>query len=314
MKFGSLDLNLKQRQLDPIESLNVESSIDLGSSVLQDMLSYSVKNSLSSWGLPPPDPLLITVYNTPLIRGLTPQALLTFHTYTQPSSLAAFTQEECSATKSGSTTTYRPYDIIPASTTHDFFATQQHIYIHYKIEIPVIWVLSLRPTVEVSHWGSNLNIQDKIHLKNDGAELKGHFSRLTHQFQVFQQHPLFGNWYPANYYSLPSEITASLWDGMSPLEIRLGAPADEAEVTIILPEETIDVKIFGLFLIPLTLRVFPSVVRLGLFARIAHPSYSWNDRRKYVSEPRLIFVDGPACVPVVVPQKEHGAAADSFHR
>ncbi|KAF8592190.1 oligosaccharyl transferase alpha subunit [Ramaria rubella] len=255
-----------------------------------------------------------TVIQRTKIRTPSPQV----HTYTQPSSLAAFTQEERSATKSGSTITYGPYNNIPASTTHDFLATQQRISIHYEIEIPVIRVLSLRRAAEVSHWGSNLNIQDNIHLKNDGAELKGHFSRLTHQFQVFQQRPLFGTLQTITlhlppgisspyYYDLIGNVSTSKfrpsppisrsvslknaplrtsvlelkprypllggwnysftlgWDAPLGDSVRYdarrdryilgvpfwtpvpGAPVDEVEVTIILPEGATDVEIFEPF-------------------------------------------------------------------
>lgn len=114
------------------------------------------------------------------------------HNYTQPSHLSQFTKEDQVATKSGATITYGPYHDIPVSTISDFLSTQQRVSIHYEIDIPVLRVLSLKRSAEVSHWGSNLNIQDEIHLKNDGAQLKGHFSRLSHQFLVFNQRPMYG--------------------------------------------------------------------------------------------------------------------------
>lgn len=46
-------------------------------------------------------------------------------------------------------------------------------------------VTRLSRSAEISHWGSNLNIQDEVDLRNAGPELKGHFSRLTHQSQTF---------------------------------------------------------------------------------------------------------------------------------
>lgn len=115
------------------------------------------------------------------------------HNYTVPPPLPKFTKEERSVSKSSATITYGPYNDIPVSTTPSFLETQQHLSIHYEIEHPVLRVLSLRRSAEVSHWGSNLNIEDSIHLKNDGAELKGHFSRLSHQIQVYQQRPTFGS-------------------------------------------------------------------------------------------------------------------------
>lgn len=106
--------------------------------------------------------------------------------------MTQFNEEELSASKSGGTITYGPYHVIPVSTTVEFLSTQQRISVHFEIERPVLRVLSLQRTAEVSHWGSNLNIQDEIHLKNDGAKVKGQFSRLSYQIQTFQQLPLYG--------------------------------------------------------------------------------------------------------------------------
>jgi dolichyl-diphosphooligosaccharide---protein glycosyltransferase subunit 1 (ribophorin I) len=114
------------------------------------------------------------------------------HNYTHPSQLSQFTKEDQVATKSGATITYGPYYDIPVSTASDFLSTQQRVSIHYEIDVPVLRVLSLTRSAEVSHWGSNLNIQDEIHLKNDGAELKGQFSRLSHQLQTHYQRPMYG--------------------------------------------------------------------------------------------------------------------------
>jgi len=57
--------------------------------------------------------------------------------------------------------------------------------LHYVYEYPVIEVLDLKRSAEISHWGANLNIQDDIVLHNAGPKLKGHFSRLEHQTQSF---------------------------------------------------------------------------------------------------------------------------------
>ncbi|KAI6164857.1 Ribophorin I [Pisolithus thermaeus] len=62
---------------------------------------------------------------------------------------------------------------------------QRTISIHYNFDYPVLEVKNLERSVEVSHWGANLNVEDKIHLHNAGPELKGHFSRLEYQSQNF---------------------------------------------------------------------------------------------------------------------------------
>ncbi|KAF8524598.1 oligosaccharyl transferase alpha subunit [Hysterangium stoloniferum] len=133
-------------------------------------------------------PYATTIQRTK-VRTPTPQ----IHDYSQPTALPSFTEEEKSASKSGSTITYGPYSNIPPSANSEFSkTTQQRISIHYEIDRPVLRVLSLNRIAEVSHWGSNLNIQDEIHLKNDGAKLKGQFSRLLHQVQSFQKRPMYG--------------------------------------------------------------------------------------------------------------------------
>ena len=115
------------------------------------------------------------------------------HSFTKPELPIAFTKGDAAATKSGATITYGPYHNIAPSAAVDFVQNdQQRITVHFELERPVLRVLSLRRYAEVSHWGSNLNIQDEIQLKNDGPQLKGHFSRLQHQIINHQQLPLHG--------------------------------------------------------------------------------------------------------------------------
>ncbi|KAG8895291.1 dolichyl-diphosphooligosaccharide--protein glycosyltransferase subunit 1, partial [Tulasnella sp. 403] len=73
-------------------------------------------------------------------------------------------------TRSGVTITYGPFHFVPATTTPSFNEEEQQlIKIHYTYDAPVIAVPKLRRLAEVSHWGANLNIQDEIWLKNNGA-------------------------------------------------------------------------------------------------------------------------------------------------
>lgn len=73
--------------------------------------------------------------------------------------------------------------------------------IHYHHDQPVLELTKLERFAEISHWGANLNIEDKIVLYNAGPKfvlcldvrflvnnkhrLKGHFSRFEHQTQAF---------------------------------------------------------------------------------------------------------------------------------
>ena len=76
-----------------------------------------------------------------------------------------------SVAKSGATITYGPYENIPPSANHDFIEKfQQPVLVHYNHDQPVLEVLSLDRSVEISHWGANLNTEDKITLHNAGPK------------------------------------------------------------------------------------------------------------------------------------------------
>jgi len=90
--------------------------------------------------------------------------------YTTPKDLNVFTDKD-PVTKSGATLTYGPYEKIPPSTNREFIEKyQQPIVIHYNHEQPILEVLSLHRSVEVSHWGANLNTEDKAVLHNAGPK------------------------------------------------------------------------------------------------------------------------------------------------
>lgn len=109
--------------------------------------------------------------------------------YTSPFDVSATS----GPTRSGLTLTYGPYSSLPPSTSSAFQTVNQvPISVHYEVNSPVLRVLSLNRSVEISHWGSNLNIQDEIHLMNDGAKLKGQFSRLQHQVILYNHRPTYG--------------------------------------------------------------------------------------------------------------------------
>jgi len=117
------------------------------------------------------------------IKAMTPRII----SFTTPENVGAFTLED-PVTKSGATVTYGPYNNIPPSANKEFVSKhQQDTVVHYYHEQPVLEVAKLRRTAEISHWGANLNIQDDIDLYNAGPTLKGHFSRLDHQVQVYQK-------------------------------------------------------------------------------------------------------------------------------
>lgn len=108
------------------------------------------------------------------IRSPTPQIL------THGDVPKAYTRDS-DVTKSGATLTLGPFHAVPATIGTGKVAEQAPFYVHYESRDPIIGIRTLRRAAEVSHWGSNLNIQDEVALMNDGAELKGQFSRLAHQ-------------------------------------------------------------------------------------------------------------------------------------
>ncbi|KAK1921625.1 Ribophorin I, partial [Papiliotrema laurentii] len=86
-------------------------------------------------------------------------------------------------TKASSTITLGPFHALPATLGDG--VERQSFNVHFETKEPVMGVRSLRRSAEVSHWGANLNIQDEVHLVNNGPKLKGHFSRLEHQQSRF---------------------------------------------------------------------------------------------------------------------------------
>ncbi|GAA5881471.1 hypothetical protein JCM16303_005667 [Sporobolomyces ruberrimus] len=53
--------------------------------------------------------------------------------------------------------------------------------LHYQQPEAIASIRTLDRIVELSHWGSNLAIQDNIELANSGPALEGHFARIDHQ-------------------------------------------------------------------------------------------------------------------------------------
>jgi dolichyl-diphosphooligosaccharide---protein glycosyltransferase subunit 1 (ribophorin I) len=105
-----------------------------------------------------------TVNQRTKIRSPSP----TIHSYSEPPSLSRFAAD-APVTKSGASVTYGPFKDIPPSDDGGFSdEIQETVKVHYLYEKPLITVALLRRSAEVSHWGSNLNIQDNIHLRNDG--------------------------------------------------------------------------------------------------------------------------------------------------
>jgi oligosaccharyltransferase complex subunit alpha (ribophorin I) len=97
---------------------------------------------------------------------LTPRII----SFTTPETVGSFASDKI-ASKSGPTITYGPFNDIPVSTNNDFIKEhQQPVTVRYYHEQPVLEVSDYKRAVEVSHWGSNINTEDKIVLRNAGPK------------------------------------------------------------------------------------------------------------------------------------------------
>jgi len=82
--------------------------------------------------------------------------------------------------RQGSTFTYGPYDTakVPPGTTYP-------VTVRYEFTKPILACSLLERDVEVSHWGGNLATEERYWLRNDGAGLSNHFSRVSWATQNF---------------------------------------------------------------------------------------------------------------------------------
>ena len=76
--------------------------------------------------------------------------------------------------------TYGTYDTskVPAGTTYP-------VSVRYEFTKPILACTSLERDLEVSHWGGNLATEERYQLRNDGAHLANHFSRVSWATQNF---------------------------------------------------------------------------------------------------------------------------------
>jgi oligosaccharyltransferase complex subunit alpha (ribophorin I) len=88
--------------------------------------------------------------------------------YSTPEGVDGFVRDD-SVIKSGPSITYGPYHNVEPSVNSEFLSKyQQPIFVHYNFDYPVLEITKLERSAEISHWGSNLNIEDKINLHNAG--------------------------------------------------------------------------------------------------------------------------------------------------
>ncbi|KAL4081862.1 Ribophorin I [Scleroderma yunnanense] len=125
--------------------------------------------------------LALTILSFSVLKSPSPNII----SHSTPEGVDEFVQDGA-VTKSGATITYGPYHNVQRSAIAQFINKyQQPISVHYHFDYPVLEVKKLERSAEISHWGANLNIEDKIHLHNSGPALKGHFSRLEYQSRSY---------------------------------------------------------------------------------------------------------------------------------
>lgn len=72
-------------------------------------------------------------------------------------------------TKAASTLTLGPFHSVPP-TLGESGVEQSPFHVHFETKQPLIGLRSLKRSIEVSHWGANLNIQDEMALVNMGPQ------------------------------------------------------------------------------------------------------------------------------------------------
>ncbi|KAI9800174.1 MAG: dolichyl-diphosphooligosaccharide--protein glycosyltransferase subunit 1 [Piccolia ochrophora] len=102
--------------------------------------------------------------------------------------------------RQGSTFTYGPYRPVPAGTVHP-------VRVRYEFTKPLLHATLLERDVEVSHWGGNLATEERFWLRNNGAQLENHFSRVS--------------WATTSYYNPP---TSALRELKMPLRVGASNP------------------------------------------------------------------------------------------
>ncbi|UZJ56023.1 hypothetical protein CBS101457_005343 [Exobasidium rhododendri] len=88
-------------------------------------------------------------------------------------------------TKSGTTITFGPFENLKSFLAGQGSSSVPKAQVHYLHDAPVVSLVEANRVVTVSHWHNTLSVEDELWLRNDGAALKGHFSRIDHQMSAF---------------------------------------------------------------------------------------------------------------------------------
>lgn len=187
---GSVDVThlysvaLPQRFLeksDPqanIVTPNITIAVDLLFHKLSEALPKSVAQRSEAALLWEGDAVPRTVYGAGKVRVKARSPHPQIHSYALVPSQAG---DDELTTKSGSTITFGPQSNVPSVLQQ----VPRKARVHYTYDQPIASIVNLQRLVEVSHWGDNLAFQDQVWFRNDGPQLKGHFSRVDHQIGAF---------------------------------------------------------------------------------------------------------------------------------
>ena len=102
------------------------------------------------------------------------------------------------STVEGAKITYGPFTDVPA---RDF----EELFVHFENNAPFAAVTRLVRTLEVSHWGDNLAVQEFFDVEHKGAALDGPFSRLD----LMRSPGAYTKSNHVNSFTLPIPITAT---------------------------------------------------------------------------------------------------------
>ncbi|TPX39261.1 dolichyl-diphosphooligosaccharide---protein glycotransferase [Synchytrium endobioticum] len=91
------------------------------------------------------------------------------------SNVISYSEQPSPVSKSGNAIYFGPYNDIEGDQYGDV-----DIHVHYEDPKPVLVVKALFRDVWVSHLGGKLSVEEHYELVNEGAKLKGHFSRIDY--------------------------------------------------------------------------------------------------------------------------------------
>ncbi|KAI7864621.1 Ribophorin I [Spinellus fusiger] len=88
--------------------------------------------------------------------------------------IVSYTGNDDKVTKTGNKVVYGPFEGVPSE-------AYELLTCHYEYLKPLLTVTHLHRDLQVSHWGSNLAVEEHYQLRHDGAELEEPFNRARYQ-------------------------------------------------------------------------------------------------------------------------------------